>query len=564
MSVQDVARKWHDQFLRTDPIDHEQAEAAVRAAYRTAGMAEPEHFLWCSSPLEAVWSVLVLVGKTESYNHAVFDDVERSKSGRAGIEAARTRVAETLGIEEAQVEGYFGKPFYLAEGSNPVTKKLQENFDAWMARAEAGNDFLAIHKQGPFKPLHDLEQALHFEGERRGSGSLFKEALKAAANKSVAILGGRSALHRLYGNFAYSEIAVDEALTALGKLQPTELERAVWAAFEATGMWWPCHGGVVLAERPEAVELDCSNVGMRWADGFTVGEVSGEAQAKPEPLAVASDPASATSVAAILTRELPRDHQARIAELRKAASLPLFDRYLAGEHEQVWKELIALGEKVRSEAHAVDALAVAYETMHRVEQNVRTLAFRLRDLGYNFVYPGSSGGLFGLRKPKAHEPIVAPPADVTKKIAELEEQVAGPIPLSLRAFLEVVGEVNLNGDHPTIAPKDSDIAPDPLMVCDIEGALALTSEDYRDEDEDRISLDFAPDALHKANVSGGSPYSIRLPNGSADAPVEDAPHEVTFVEYLRIAFRWGGFPGWEGRANPPAELEQLRTGLIPF
>ena len=564
MSVEAVARKWHDQFLRTDPVDHNEAEAAVRDAYRLAGMAEPERFLWCASPLEAVWAVLVLVGKTEGYNHAVYEDVERSKSGAGKVAAARASVAERLGIREGEVEGYFGRPFYVAEGSNPVTKKLLENFDAWMARAEAGDDYLSAHKRGPFKPLHDLEQALHYEGYKGipSKGSLFKEALAAACGKHLAILVGRSALHRLYGNFAYSEVAQDEALAQTGKLEPTELQRAIWTAYEATSMWWPCHNGVVFAERPVAVEQGGDRVGLRWADGFTVGEISGQQPAAEErPASAPESPARAD--APIFGRVLPTDHEKRIAELRSAGPLPLFDRYLAGEHEQVWKELNALGDGVRSDAHSADALAVAYETMQRVLQNVRLLPDRLKGMGYNFVQPGSGGGLFGFGKAKAHEPHVPPPADVADRIAELEGIAGGPIPLSLRAFFEVVGQVDLNGDHPSLAPKDGQFTPDPLMVCGIEDAIAIVESNDGDED-DPLLFEFAPDALHKANISGGSPYAIALPQAVADALVEGEPHGVTFVEYLRIAIHWGGFPGWENESSRPPELARLREGLIPF
>ena len=562
MSVEAVARKWHDQFLRTDPIDHETAEAALRNAYRAAGIAEPGHFLWCSSPAEAAWAYLVLVGKTEGYNHAVYQDVERSKGGKEALAGAKASVAGKLGIEGQEVEGYFGKPFYVAEGSNPISKKLQENFDAWMARAEAGDDFLAIHKQGPFKPLHDLEQVLHFEGERRGAGSLFKEALARSANKHLAILGGRSALHRLYGSFAYSEVALDEALAGLGRFEPTDLQRTMWAAYEATGMWWPCEKGVVLAERPAVAEQTGDSVALRWADGFTVGVVSGEPQAPSAPPPQTGAP-KAAEPASIFAQPLPALHTHRIAALRAAGPLPLFDRYLAGEREQVWQDLVALGEAARADAHAADALAVAYETMHRVEQNVRTLAQRLKSMGYRLVYPGSTG-LLGLRKATAHEPRVPPPADASARVAELQEVAGGAIPLSLRAFFEVVGEVNLNGSHPSLAPAESDVAPDPLMVCGIEEAIAMIESSDRDDDGPLL-LDFAPDALHKANVSGGDPYAIALPNSGADARVEDAPEDSLFVEYLRIAILdWGGFPGWRGHSDPPPDLDRLRDGLIPF
>ena len=128
----------------------------------------------------------------------------------------------------------------------------------------------------------------------------------------------------------------------------------------------------------------------------------------------------------------------------------------------------------------------------------------------------------------------------------------------------MVGEVNFNGEHPSLAPKNSDIAPDPLMVYSAEEALDMVSA-MDGDDDDPMRIEFAPDALHKANISGGGPYFIQVPQSLADARVEDAPHNVTFVEYLRFAIlEWGGFPGWEEAAAAPPELNQLRHGLIAF
>jgi hypothetical protein len=63
-----------------------------------------------------------------------------------------------------------------------------------------------------------------------------------------------------------------------------------------------------------------------------------------------------------------------------------FEGHLAGEHEEVWAELVALGEAVRDASVYSDALAVARETMHRVRWNIETLAPRLRAVGYEFGY----------------------------------------------------------------------------------------------------------------------------------------------------------------------------------
>ena len=53
------------------------------------------------------------------------------------------------------------------------------------------------------------------------------------------------------------------------------------------------------------------------------------------------------------------------------------DRYQFGEREQVWSELIALGDAVRQEPVYADALAVGRETMRRAQSNIETLIDRL-------------------------------------------------------------------------------------------------------------------------------------------------------------------------------------------
>ncbi|MEO8029093.1 MAG: hypothetical protein ABI823_21610, partial [Bryobacteraceae bacterium] len=158
----------------------------------------------------------------------------------------------------------------------------------------------------------------------------------------------------------------------------------------------------------------------------------------------------------------------------------------------------------------------------------------------------------------------SPPGEKSaKSIQKLEKLAGGAIPVSLRAFYDVVGEVNLLGTHPSIAPAESNVSSDPLVVYGVEDAVECLDGGYGDDDEQMIVI--APDALHKSNTSGGDPYAIRVPDSAADAIVDSEPHNVTFVEYLRLAFAWGGFPGWEDSdAIQPPELEELRRGLLPI
>jgi hypothetical protein len=161
---------------------------------------------------------------------------------------------------------------------------------------------------------------------------------------------------------------------------------------------------------------------------------------------------------------------------------------------------------------------------------------------------------------------------VLERIAKLEA-LAGPIPLSLRAWYETVGAVNLVGTAPE--PWHLDEQADPLYVYPIEDALAeyaewkvahtawVAGDETYDPGPFRVPI--APDYLHKYHISGGMWYHIVLPNPAADAPLRAERHAAVFVEYLRICFRWGGLPGLDRAANVPASKMALLTrNLLPL
>jgi hypothetical protein len=108
-------------------------------------------------------------------------------------------------------------------------------------------------------------------------------------------------------------------------------------------------------------------------------------------------------------------------------SVSFMQRYLRGERDQVWADLRNLGSSVRHDGVLDDARSVASETMRRVRDNVEILRRRLDDTGYLFKHPS-----------RAHIP---PDTDVEARLDRFEEQ-HGPLPVSLRAFYEVVGTVD--------------------------------------------------------------------------------------------------------------------------
>jgi len=198
------------------------------------------------------------------------------------------------------------------------------------------------------------------------------------------------------------------------------------------------------------------------------------------------------------------------------------------------------------------------------------------------------------RKPPLEDPqVFSPPDKKTPRLLDrIEKAAGGPLPLSLRAWYEQVGGVSLmgsdavvnavdfsnrgvvqqleslyQGQRPPVPQGAGDYAPDPLVVFPLQALMQELS--YREEDGEQagegrqLRLTIAPDDLHKANVSGDA-YYITLPDARADFQFDDWRH-TTFVNYLRIAFQWGGFPGWERSPKPPRkEIAELSEGLLPL
>lgn len=239
------------------------------------------------------------------------------------------------------------------------------------------------------------------------------------------------------------------------------------------------------------------------------------------------------------------------------------ERYQAGEHEAVWREMVTQGAAITTDAATLaDAEAVAAETMRRVQRNIETLARRLDAAGFE---------LLDHQRPIPGQVLTDPPADLDERIAELEAGIHGRVPISIKAFWHQVGGVDLNGHLPGWEIE----YPDGLQVLGFDDYLVQrTVEPLEDSwwEEDYLPLELAADYLHKNDVSGGAAYGIRLPNPAADAKWEedDLHPNHTFVEYLRTAIGDAGLPGWRrprwggGSQDRPPGLTYLIQGLEPF
>lgn len=179
-----------------------------------------------------------------------------------------------------------------------------------------------------------------------------------------------------------------------------------------------------------------------------------------------------------------------------------------------------------------------------VGTQIGQIASRLSSLGYEFddpsdVFPG-------------------PEEDTDAIIARIERD-AGELPLAIKLFWRRVGSVNFIGLQKDWTGCEY---PDPLFV--YPPSMALDElESFLEDREERLRCNYpyfvpiAPDKFHKQNVSGGGCYNLSMPADADDPPLNDEPHQTTFVKYLELAIRWGGFPGLESCSAHRWPLEKI-------
>jgi uncharacterized protein DUF6745 len=634
-SAADIRAEWLKPLLSTTPADRPRAEAAVRRLYAAAGFSEPRHVVWFDSPFEASWAVALLIAPHHQLWSQRLAPSSLSRDDRARIDRARGALGSALAIADwSSLLAAVGGPMGMHLQFPPVPSRLfQMKFvEARFRLSSDVSSMFFVH--GDTDDLNRAEE--RFIGSNRG-------ALRSALHcPTTDALVGQS----FFGDYSFSSMADDEH--RVGDREAPAIMRAAWDIAQSSGMWWPFENAAIMSDRPAELHVNDQLLlhredgpAVTYRDGARVYAWNGKAvperwimqpESVPPREYKGFDPTFAkfaqsraqptgksrkrAKPASIVATALSSDPAARLEQLRAHAGgkLPLYDRYQAGAHREVWQELVALGAAVREDAYAADALAVAYETMRRVEANMRTLVQRLANMGYAFgsssaesgtpqVVMGPGGqrmdleqlmrqvsgpktvadspqlsGLLNMMakardllgsqaraKPDARDatarPHVPPSAGAAKEVASFEKKF-GTLPLSLRTFYEVVGEVSLIGSHATLDPKGNRIPPDPLVVYGLDEGLLELDED--DEGETPAAITIAPDDLHKANTSGGEPYAMAIPDLRADGELLNERHHLFFVDYLRLCFRFGGFPGYDGAAEVPKEIATLSQGLIPI
>lgn len=163
-------------------------------------------------------------------------------------------------------------------------------------------------------------------------------------------------------------------------------------------------------------------------------------------------------------------------------------------------------------------------------------------------------------------------------VAELESTV-GTLPLSIRAWYEVVGGVNFVGDHPgwhqflpAVPPirEEDYLSPmhwlDPLFIYPLDERRVALYRKYVKPPSRPTYLTLSADESGKYLDGARSFLQVTVPDGAADATLHREPgYQMSFIPYLREVFRWGGFPGWARlERRPEDDLAFLREKLLPL
>lgn len=230
-------------------------------------------------------------------------------------------------------------------------------------------------------------------------------------------------------------------------------------------------------------------------------------------------------------------------------------------HER-WGVYSGQSHRLQDPTFRTEVLAFARTQFARAAANIERLIEVLGREGYRFAEPELVR--------------IAPEAGTEDWIVEMEQRSVY-LPISLQAWMLEVGSVNLMGSHPSwpktgyaFDDETNDVTyADPLVVEASQSYVQYLHEEWLAAVEELgaaeigpFTIHFAPDYIHKSNVSGGAAYAVQAVVPAVDALVLNERGCVSFMRHIREAVWWAGFPGFAYQGEPAVGfVSRLRGGL---
>ncbi|RBQ16251.1 hypothetical protein DP939_31720 [Spongiactinospora rosea] len=291
---------WTTVAYATGPADRPAAEAGVRAAYREAGLAEPERFIWFASPAQATVAAVVLSGSATDHDHTPPPE---------GLPPALFRLDPGAPVRDLVLTEPW--EYVRAQALSLLTPA------GWAAAWEfiggelwpRVNRLTSEIRGGISRCLADPSGA---------SGTSPRDDL----DDEIESLLRRTTLDAALGQHDAPWLAFFDGLARAGDLDLGPLDGVLRAAREA-GWWWPFERVVLMCERPAELHRD---------DLGRLHQAAGPALAFPDGFALHAwhgMPVPAEFGAAMADLSAPRIRREENAELRRVMLEHYgFDRYL--------------------------------------------------------------------------------------------------------------------------------------------------------------------------------------------------------------------------------------------
>lgn len=207
----------------------------------------------------------------------------------------------------------------------------------------------------------------------------------------------------------------------------------------------------------------------------------------------------------------------------------ILDNYKKSEKpRQFWNEFVS---SPNSKDDKITEELIGY-IMKQVKENLEKLQVFLPEIGYVF----------------ANEQINAINQNKIEELIKVVNKY-GVIPKSFLKFYEIVGSVDLRGFFPEWKNNKDIPVLDPLLILPINDVLDYTkwhlkhNENIFIDEKNNPYLWFSYDELTKDGISGDGGYGIELKAiYCIDGNVANYGIDLQFIDYLRLCFKWAGFP----------------------